>query len=87
MKKSSIVGLLALLCASACAEGKTINGKYYEPYGLIDKDEVRSPAVQYRTVTGNVVWSILLGESLLVPVWLCGFQLYEPVGPATEVSK
>jgi len=82
---SSLVAGLLLVCASACAEGKTIEGKYYEPYGLVDKDEVRSEKVVYRICTGNVVLSILFGESLVVPFWLVGFQLYEPVG-AVEVK-
>jgi len=53
----------------------------FRPFGLFNKDEMKNPQVQYRISTGNVVWSVIFCETIIVPVYLVGWYLYEPVGP------
>lgn len=82
MKKATILILLCALFAS-CADAKffEINGKTVkvEPYGWADSDELKNDSVVYKVNKGNVVWSVILCETVAVPVWLTGWQLYEPV--------
>jgi len=80
--KNRIFGILAICLAlgTGCAESKVIDGRVYQPYGLIDEDQVRDPCVEYRASTENVIWGILLVETVVAPVLLFGYELYEPVG-------
>lgn len=73
------IAAAALLCV-ACADSKVINGKTVPPYGLFNPEE-RDPDVHYELCTGNAVWSFVLFETVIAPVILCGYGLYEPVGP------
>jgi len=75
-----IIALLLALCLfTACSDNKIIDGRVYETYGFLNEDEVKAPNVRYRLVAGNLVWSILLGETIIAPVYFIGFDLFEPV--------
>lgn len=63
----------------ACSQNKVIDGKLYETYGLLNKDEIKIVNVQYRLVVGNVVWGCLLFETIVALVYFFGFDIYEPV--------
>jgi hypothetical protein len=52
--------------------------KEFRPYGIFDTDK-RDGRVHYEVVTGNVVWSLLGIESLVLPFFLVGWYLYEPI--------
>jgi hypothetical protein len=87
MKKTlTILAIATVFIASlsSCAERKTFQvgqNDYIEalPYGPADADDVRMDTVVYQTSTGNIVWSIIFSESVVIPVWLIGWDLYEPV--------
>jgi len=68
-----------LFVASSCGEGRTVGGKYCDTYGLLNKHEVKCDNVQYRTIVGNVVWGIILVETVVAPIYFFGFSLYEPI--------
>ena len=82
-----------VLSFSACSDSRAIttyserNGNIvseshvYEPYGWIDFNEKKNPNVEYEIVVGNVIWAIIFSETLIVPVILTGWYLYEPVTP------
>ena len=38
-------------------------------------------------IVGNVVWSVLLVETVIAPIYFLGFSLFEPVGPKGEVEN
>lgn len=88
MKKfiPAILAGLILFAFSSCAKNRTleIEGKksLIEPYGLysefFDKSR-KNPAVEYRLSTGNVVLSVIFSETIIVPIVLCGWYLWEPV--------
>ena len=63
-----------------CANPKTIDGITYDTYGLANKDQVMNPDIEYKIVFGNVVWSIILSETIIVPVYMVGWSMWEPVG-------
>ena len=50
-----------------------------QPYGVFDQ-EVKKEGVQYKVSVGNVVLSAIFIETIFVPVVLCGWYLWEPVG-------
>lgn len=35
--------------------------------------------VKYEVCFGNVAWSVVGLETIIVPLWLTGWELYEPV--------
>jgi hypothetical protein len=62
-----------------CGSDKTINGKSYTTYGLINQDDVKNPEIKYRLVPGNLIWGIILIETIIAPVYFFGYSLWEPV--------
>lgn len=81
MKKLiAVVMFVAMLGLVGCGSPRTVSGKYCDTYGLLNKDEAKCKGVRYRVITGNVIWGILLAETVVAPVYFFGFSLYEPVG-------
>jgi hypothetical protein len=71
--------LATLLLLSSCGEPIRQNGALYECYGAFDKDEIKSQHVDYELELGNVVWAVILSETVIVPIWLVGWNIYCPV--------
>lgn len=69
-----------------CAESKTLDYHVeneiqqfeFKPYGLFNTDE-RNEHIKYDISIGNIIWSVLLVETIIVPIILVGWYLYEPV--------
>lgn len=78
----ALVGLLA-----ACGQNRTINEVTYGTYGLLSPASSVNPNIEYRVVWSNLVLSFLFSETLIVPVLLIGYDLFEPVAavPANRV--
>lgn len=72
-----------VLLLTSCADSKVfvIDGKHVkvEPYGWADYQELKNDSIVYQANVGNIVWSVILSETVVVPVWLTGWQIYEPV--------
>lgn len=83
MRKRFLAGmfLAIVLTLSACTESKLINGKLYEPYGLLNEDKKKDPQIHYEISTGNFILGVVFSESVLIPIYIFGFDLWEPVGP------
>ena len=77
----AVILAIAIMSLAGCGSDMVINGKNHSTYGLINADQEKDPAVKYRVVVGNVVWGIILFETIIAPVYFFGFSLYEPVGP------
>jgi len=73
--------VLSIILFTSCADSKdfVIDGKEVtiEPYGWFDLD-AKNDSIEYEINVGNVVWSIILSETIVVPIILTGDQLYEP---------
>ena len=84
--------LLFLLSASlvfsttACSDTKVINGVEYDTYGLLNEDDKKNPGIDYDVVWGNVIWGVLLSETIVAPIYFFGFDLFEPVGPKPKIK-
>ena len=75
---------------SGCADSKTFkksDGTEFiaNPYGWMTKED-KIEGVEYKLSSGNIVWSIVLGETVVAPVLFTGLALYEPVS-YTEPTK
>lgn len=72
-----------------CDRPLTIDGAAYVACGLLDPPGCMSDGVQYSTVIGNIVLSAICVETIIIPVWLIGFRLWEPVGkkPTKSASE
>lgn len=54
----------------------TVTATSYGIFNTSDKIE----GVKYEVCVGNVVLSVIFSESVIIPVWLVGWHLWEPVG-------
>lgn len=68
---------LSIVLLSSCAEEKKINNVVYKPYGLLNP-EVKSDSVEYSISAGSVICAIVFSETLIAPVYIVGWDLYEP---------
>lgn len=84
MEKLKILfAVTIILLFTCCADSKTFekaDGTKFtaEPYGWMNTSR-KIEGVKYDINAGNLVWSILLSETLVVPVLLTGEAFYEPV--------
>lgn len=84
MKKVIAVTLALALASTGCADNKNLpvasNGTTKEvvTYGLIDKADEKVECVNYSLAWGNIVWSGVFVASVIVPIYMVGFSLYEP---------
>ncbi len=68
---------LLLSLSVGCGSSMTIDGVDHDTVGLFTLEE-RDPDVCYSVIAGNVVWSIILIETLVMPVYFVGFSIMEP---------
>ena len=80
--KLIILALLALILMS-CADDKTIDdktidGKPYEAYGFMNQED-KSDSIQYKASLGSLVVGVVFFETIVVPIYVFGYDFYEPV--------
>lgn len=72
---------------SGCGDTKTIDGVTYDTYGLLNINSQKNDNIQYECIIGNVIWGVLLFETVIAPVYFFGFSMYEPVGKKAGYVK
>lgn len=77
------IGLIFLV---ACSDSKVINGIEYDTYGLLNQGDKKNEEIQYKVCWGNVVWGVLLIETIIAPIYFFGFDMFEPVQVIPEVK-
>lgn len=75
-----LVVILVALALSGCAQPAKICGTVYDTYGLLNADDKKNPDIEYRVSVGSVIVSVLLIETIIAPIYIAGFDLFEPVG-------
>lgn len=88
MKSCAFIAVVLLIAAiiiipRCCASNKTIDGKTYSTYGLFNQDQYKNDSIQYEVSTGSVVVGVIFCETLIVPVYLVGWDLWQPIGKKT----
>lgn len=89
MKKLLALLLLAAFLATSCAQPKDIVFKdgtvqKVPPYGLINelfKDGKKNDKVLYQLSVKDIALSVLFSTTIIVPIILLGYNLWEPIGP------
>jgi hypothetical protein len=80
--KKLIALILIVSLLTACGRTMDITTatgtKEYSTYGLFNQP---NKDVCYKISVGNVVWSIILIETIVMPVYFVGFSLFNPTGP------
>lgn len=88
MRKIALCLLVVLL--TGCGRPLTVDGKTYPTYGFANSDTHKSNNVCYEVSFGNVVWSFILIETLIAPVYFTGWSIMNPVrvkqGPNDDCS-
>ena len=81
MKRTFLLAaaLATTLMLSACGNDKVINGKKYQTYGIFDEESQKNPNILYEVSPGSVIWAIILCETIVVPVYVIGWDLWQPV--------
>jgi len=91
-----IVAMLCLMIfVNGCANSRDVDIKddsgkdvkyNFKPYGIFNPSNAH-PQVQYRVSWGNIIWSAILMPTVVVPVIMIGWYLYEPCGQRVPVGK
>lgn len=85
MKKLVAILMLVLMASVGCASNKVIDGVEYGTYGLFSPDEDKNPNIKYRLVWGNIIWGVILVETVVAPIYFFGFSIWEPVGKKAKI--
>lgn len=89
-KRTIVAAVAASLIVAGCGTPLDVGDKTYPTYGLFNQHSSRSDKVCYETSVGNVIWGVLLVETLIAPIYFFGFSLYNPVrlksGPNDDCS-
>ena len=81
--KKIVASVLILAMLAGCGEPRSIttaDGKTreYPTYGFFNQDTSKSDQICYKVSVGNVVWSIIGIENVVMPVYFIGFSLFNP---------
>jgi len=86
MKKILVATLIATMLVG-CGEPLTVGNKTYPTYGLFNENSSKSDKMCYEVSVGNVVWSIIGIENIIMPVYFVGFSIYNPIGLKDAAGK
>ena len=87
MKRCIAALLAATLLLTGCEENrKTIDGITYDTFGLITAADKQNPNIEYDVEWGNVVLAVIYFETIIAPIYVFGFDLFEPVGRKTGIK-
>mgnify|MGYP001566967868 CR=1 FL=1 len=84
MKRSIAVIVALSLPLAACGKpqylGKSDGQKVlYPTYGFLNQSSSKSKNVCYEISAGNVIWSIILIETVIAPIYFVGWDLFNPI--------
>lgn len=80
-KKSLIITIIIVVIGilTSCAEKKIIDGTTYEPYGFANESTHKNDSIQYEISAGSVIFAVIFSETIIAPVYIVGWDLYEPI--------
>ena len=81
-----ILVMIFLLTLLGCGQNKVIDGKERKTVGIVSilvNDptlfEVKDPTIRYEIIWGNVIWGVVLCETVIVPIYFFGFSIFNPI--------
>jgi hypothetical protein len=82
-KMKKIIAIFAMLFLAAflsgCAQDTNLGGKTYQAFGIINDDVYRDPNVKYEVSFGSCLVALIFFETLIIPAYVIGWDLYQPV--------
>ena len=86
MRKVMAVLLVLAMCvvATGCGEPKVIGGQWRDTVGVLSDSNAKHPCVRYEVSYGNLLWVIVLSETIVAPVYFVGWSIQNPVGEICE---
>lgn len=86
--KKIFFALVIVLFISSCSQNKDLNlngqVRTFEPYGWANSSSVSNDSIIYTPVVGNIIWSVILSETVIAPIYLTGWSLFEPSEVKTQ---
>lgn len=79
--KQFVVVALIISMLVGCGEPINYSGKHYPTVGIVNQASEKSEKMCYEISVGNVIWSIILIETIVAPIYFVGWSLWNPVGP------
>jgi hypothetical protein len=79
MKLKNLVVIACLAAMLTGCGGATINGVMYDSYGILNEDTHKNPNINYEMSAWSVIWGVIFCETLVVPVYVIGWDLMVPV--------
>jgi len=82
MKKFVALILITSILAIGCGQSKVIDGKTLDTVGLISMNvDVGnySNKVHYEPCWGNIIWGVILIETIIAPIYFFGFSMFNPI--------
>ena len=86
MKKLVVVMLILSLVSLSCGDTKVIEGKKYDTFGIFCLNK-QNPDIEYGLIIGNVIWSVILIQTIVFPLYFIGWSIYEPIGLKATYEK
>ena len=77
--RKAMIITATVLTLSSCGNDMTIGGQHYDTFGIANEDAYRDPKIVYEISAGSVIWAILLSETIVFPVYIIGWDLWQPV--------
>jgi len=88
MKRFIVLCISTVIIFSGCGVPKTIDGVEYKPVGIFSKIIPEnfsknlsnySESIQYEICVGNLIWGIILVETIIAPIYFFGFSIFNPI--------
>lgn len=79
MKNSLVLALTLSLLLASCGRPLQVNERTYPTYGFLNESNSRSKNVCYEVSIGNVIWSVILFETIIAPIYFIGWSLFNPI--------
>ena len=76
-----------IILASSCANDKKIDNVNYGSYGLFNEGSVKNSNIYYEASGWAVFSGIVFSESIIVPIYVFGYHLWEPKCTMTEHNR
>lgn len=76
--KKLITTLMMALSLAGCASNLETKDGTYHPYGIANENSVKSDNVCYSLSFTDAVVGIILIETIIVPVYIVGWDMMEP---------
>lgn len=88
MKKIFIVCCLFIATLlSGCNNEKTIDGVTYPTYGLFNTEANKNSDIVYEVSPGSVIVAVIFIETGIVPIYIIGWDLFQPVRKRNNGDK